>query len=315
MNSTIDILYKIENTANSGAHTAKKSVNQASFLDMLSEAEKTKNAVLTEANETRAESTMWSADYLKVQEAARSEKVSLEDMLKTKYPNIKYHVFDASSGYWRTRNDYPHYMLYQDNIDTEALENWEPSGENPFYGSIDGKFIAPKEISALGNIAPGSKAVVIHPKVQERMDKDPEYAKEIMMRIDTWFVFDAARNEAIIPGSAIGMSQCVAIGENGEIVNAQSSSQPKITYSQSSSDDSWWELRVKRQAKYFELIEEAQKKHRIQLAMQEAAARASGGGKKYLIQFIEGNDLITILGNTVAGTPTSSLLEELIGLI
>ncbi|MCI8361269.1 MAG: hypothetical protein HFE86_08055, partial [Clostridiales bacterium] len=41
------------------------------------------------------------------------EAPSLETMLKAKYPNIHYHVFDASSGYWRTRNDYPHYLLYQ----------------------------------------------------------------------------------------------------------------------------------------------------------------------------------------------------------
>ncbi|MDE7234740.1 MAG: hypothetical protein K2N29_06740, partial [Ruminiclostridium sp.] len=39
---------------------------------------------------------------------------SLEEMLRAKYPRIAYHVFDASSGYWKTRNDYPHYLLYQD---------------------------------------------------------------------------------------------------------------------------------------------------------------------------------------------------------
>ena len=48
-------------------------------------------------------------------EATEATKApSLETMLKAKYPNIHYHVFDASSGYWRTRNDYPHYLLYQD---------------------------------------------------------------------------------------------------------------------------------------------------------------------------------------------------------
>ena len=86
------------------------------------------------------------------------EAPSLETMLKAKYPNIHYHVFDASSGYWRTRNDYPHYLLYQDGDKAkETLENWQPSGANPFYGSIDGRFTAPKEIHALGNVPPGSK--------------------------------------------------------------------------------------------------------------------------------------------------------------
>ena len=144
------------------------------------------------------------------------EAPSLETMLKAKYPNIHYHVFDASSGYWRTRNDYPHYLLYQDGDKAkETLENWQPTGANPFYGSIDGRFTAPKEIHALGNVPPGSKAVVIHPKVQERMEQDPAYAQEIFAKIDTWFAFDVARNEAIMPGSTWDMSQAVAIGEIG----------------------------------------------------------------------------------------------------
>ena len=68
-----------------------------------------------------------------------TEAPSLETMLKAKYPNIHYHVFDASSGYWRTRNDYPHYLLYQDGDKAkETLENWQPTGANPFYGSNAG---------------------------------------------------------------------------------------------------------------------------------------------------------------------------------
>ena len=56
-----------------------------------------------------------------IDNASSVQETTLEGMLKAKYPNLKYHVFDASSSYWRTRNDYPHYLLYQDDIDTEAL--------------------------------------------------------------------------------------------------------------------------------------------------------------------------------------------------
>ena len=188
------------------------------------------------------------------------EAPSLETMLKAKYPNIHYHVFDASSGYWRTRNDYPHYLLYQDGDKAkETLENWQPTGANPFYGSIDGRFTAPKEIHALGNVPPGSKAVVIHPKVQERMEQDPAYAQEIFAKIDTWFAFDVARNEAIMPGSTWDMSQAVAIGEDGNICNACSSSAGgEITCSKSGSDDeeSWWDLRMARHAGFMKLAVE-----------------------------------------------------------
>ena len=244
-------------------------------------------------------------------QAAETEAVeapSLETMLKAKYPNIHYHVFDASSGYWRTRNDYPHYLLYQDGDKTkETLENWQPTGANPFYGSIDGRFTAPKEIHALGNVPPGSKAVVIHPKVQERMEQDPAYAQEIFAKIDTWFAFDVARNEAIMPGSTWDMSQAVAIGEDGNICNACSSSAGgEITYSKSGSDDeeSWWDLRMARHAEFMKLAVEKQIERHIQASQLAASAAA----KSQLASMLTGGNLREIFGSEIAGIPTETVL-------
>ena len=244
-------------------------------------------------------------------QAAGTEAVeapSLETMLKAKYPNIHYHVFDASSGYWRTRNDYPHYLLYQDGDKAkETLENWQPSGANPFYGSIDGRFTAPKEIHALGNVPPWSKAVVIHPKVQERMEQDPAYAQEIFAKIDTWFAFDVARNEAIMPGSTWDMSQAVAIGEDGNICNACSSSAGgEITYSKSGSDDeeSWWDLRMARHAEFMKLAAEKQ----IERHMQASQLAASAAAKSQLAAMLTGGNLREIFGSEIAGIPTETVL-------
>ena len=243
-------------------------------------------------------------------QAAGTEAVeapSLETMLKAKYPNIHYHVFDASSGYWRTRNDYPHYLLYQDGDKAkETLENWQPTGANPFYGSIDGRFTAPKEIHALGNVPPGSKAVVIHPKVQERMEQDPAYAQEIFAKIDTWFAFDVARNEAIMPGSTWDMSQAVAIGEDGNICNACSSSPGRITYSKSGSDDeeSWWDLRMARHAEFMKLAVGKQ----IQRHIQADQLAASAAAKSQLAAMLMGGNLREIFGSEIAGIPTETVL-------
>ena len=244
-----------------------------------------------------------------VQAAEREavEAPSLETMLKAKYPNIHYHVFDASSGYWRTRNDYPHYLLYQDGDKAkETLENWQPTGANPFYGSIDGRFTAPKEIHALGNVPPGSKAVVIHPKVQERMETDSAYAQEIFAKIDTWFAFDVARNEAIMPGCTAGMSQAVAIGEDGNICNACSSSPGRITYSKSGSDDeeSWWDLRMARHAEFMKLAVEKQ----IQRRMQASDLLSASAAKSQLAAMLTGGNLREIFGSEIAGIPTETVL-------
>ena len=222
--------------------------------------------------------------------------------------NIHYHVFDASSGYWRTRNDYPHYLLYQDGDKAkETLENWQPEGANPFYGSIDGRFTAPKEIHALSNVPPGSKAVVIHPKVQERMEQDPAYAQEIFAKIDAWFAFDVARNEAIMPGCTAGMSQAVAIGEDGNICNAcSSSSGGEITYSKSGSDDeeSWWDLRMARHAEFMKLAVEKQ----IQRHMQASALLSASAAKAQLADMLKNGNLLQIFGDEIAGIPTGTVL-------
>ena len=243
-----------------------------------------------------------------VEATEATEAPSLETMLKAKYPNIHYHVFDASSGYWRTRNDYPHYLLYQDGDKAkETLENWQPTGANPFYGSIDGRFTAPKEIHALGNVPPGSKAVVIHPKVQERMEQAPAYAQEIFAKIDTWFAFDVARNEAIMPGSTWDMSQAVAIGEDGNICNACSSSAGgEITYSKSGSDDgeSWWDLRMARHAEFMKLAVEKQ----IQRHIQASELAASAAAKSQLAAMLTGGNLREIFGSEIAGIPTETVL-------
>jgi len=249
-----------------------------------------------------------SADEVQAERVEATEAPSLETMLKAKYPNLHYHVFDASSGYWKTRNDYPHYLLYQDG-DTakETLENWQPTGANPFYGSIDGTFTAPKEIHALSSVPPGSKAVVIHPKVQERMEQDTAYAQEIYAKIDTWFAFDVVRNEAIMPGSTWDMSQAVAIGEDGNICNACSSSGGgAITYSKSGSnkEESWWDLRMARHAEWMKLIAEEQ----IQRHLQASDLLAFDAAKSRLATMMNGGNLQAIFGDEIAGVPTEIVL-------
>ena len=289
------------------------------FLDMAAQAGRFKTDTLTAGlsgitgTEALPASLMTalsalSAGQVQTEGVAAAEAPSLEEMLKAKYPNIHYHVFDASSGWWKTRNDYPHYLLYQNGDRAkETLENWQPTGSNPFYGSVDGQFIAPKEIKALGSVPPGSKAVVIHPAVQARMEQDPAYAREIFAKIDAWFAFDVARNEAHMPGCTLGMSQAVAIGEDGNICNACSSSGGGITYSQSGSSGdewSWWDLRMARHAEWMKLLVEKQLQRNIQASDLLSAAAA----KARLADMLDNGNLRSIFGDTISGVPTETVL-------
>ena len=149
--------------------------------------------------------------------------------------------------------------------------------------------------------------MVIHPKVQERMEQDPAYAQEIFAKIDTWFAFDVARNEAIMPGSTWDMSQAVAIGEDGNICNACSSSAGgEITYSKSGSDDeeSWWDLRMARHAEFMKLAVEKQIERHIQASQLAASAAA----KSQLASMLTGGNLREIFGSEIAGIPTETVL-------
>lgn len=295
--------------------TKQTGTQSNSFLDMAAQASGSKpNSLATAIGGMTSVAAMPASlmmDLASVRSGGQAEGAeaveapSLEDMLRVKYPNIHYHVFGASSSHWRTRNDYPHYLLYQDGDEAkETLENWQPTGDNPFYGSIDGRFTAPKEIHALSNVPPGSKAVVIHPKVQERMERDPAYAQEIYAKIDAWFTFDVARNEAIMPGSTWGMSQAVAIGEDGNICNAcSSSSGGTITQSSDEMVRAYY-LRMAKRADFMRWLAKQQRKETL-LDRDLAAAAAA---ESQLATMMNAGNLQTIFGDEIAGIPTETVL-------
>lgn len=244
-----------------------------------------------------------------VTETAQVQSASLEDMLRAKYPGLIYHVFDAGSDYWRTRNDYPHYLIYQQNADTNYLENWTPDGPNPEYP-------ASAAIRALSRIPAGQTAVIIHPAVQKQMEEDPEYARVIMDRIEAWFRFDMLRNEAMMPGITARSSRCVAIGEDGSIVNAQSFSHPEITFSKSDSAFvDWWQVRIERNRYFRELSEkkrkeEEWKEYGRQMYRQHSDwITASARAKAMLEEMLESDWLSDVLGDTVADVPSQNLFD------
>ncbi len=315
MNSIVQPGYQTRTCGNfvKSSKTTQPGAQNSRFLDMAIQASE-KKAVwpaalqnsLTGTTFTPINLTVHSAREFQTTSAESTEAPSLETMLKAKYPNLVYHVFDASGDYWKTRNDYPHYLLYQSGDKAaKTLENWQPEGANPFYGSVDGRFIAPKEIHALSNVPPGSKAVVIHPTVQKRMEQDPKYASEIFTRIDTWFAFDVARNEAILPGCTVGMSQAVAIGEDGNICNAVSSSSGgEFTYSSDEMVRAYY-LRMAKRADFMRWLTKKQRSDSIRDSVQEADLAEA---KSRLAKMMEDERLQEILGEKIAGIPTETVL-------
>lgn len=260
-----------------------------------------------------------SVDAARTEETTGTEKVSVESMLKAKYPNLVYNVGDATSSDWRTRNDYPFEALFQEGEkSTELIENWKPTGANP------------KNQRHLA-IPPNSKAVMIHPKAQERMENDPEFAKEVMERIESWWAYDIARNEAISPGCTTGMSQAIAIGEDGEIANvlAGGGSDTMRSNKQKNNNDEdeydWWTERMARHALYMQFWLEG--KSDINLSsfsfmgggsfgssgfssMNSMLAMQSGQSAEREIHSMLQNGLKEKLGDTICGMSTDEVIQQ-----
>jgi hypothetical protein len=260
-----------------------------------------------------------SVDAARTEDVAGTEKVSVESMLKAKYPNLVYNVGDATSSDWRTRNDYPFEALFKEGEkSTELIENWKPTGGNP------------KNQRHLA-IPPNSKAVMIHPKAQERMENDPEFAKEVMERIESWWAYDIARNEAISPGCTVGMSQAIAIGEDGEIANvlAGGGSDTMRSNMQKTNNEEdeydWWMERMARHALYMQLWLEG--KSDINLSsfsfmgggsfgssgfgsINSMLSMQSGQSVEREIHSMLQNGLREKLGDTICGMPTDEVIEQ-----
>ncbi|MBQ8413376.1 MAG: hypothetical protein IJX12_07225, partial [Lachnospiraceae bacterium] len=199
-----------------------------------------------------------------------------------------------------TRNDYPFEALFKEGEkSTELIENWKPTG------------VGPKNQRHLA-IPPNSKAVMIHPKAQERMENDPEFAKEVMERIESWWAYDIARNEAILPGCTIGMSQAIAIGEDGEIANvlAGGGSDTMRSNKQKTGNEEdeydWWMERMARHALYMQIWLEG----KSDISMNNIHAMQSGQSAEREIYSMLQNGLREKLGDTICGMPTDEVIQQ-----
>lgn len=96
----------------------------------------------------------------------------------------QYHVVthvgnaEISPANWQ-RNDFPFWKYYQKDTSADALNDWRPAGANPPQTRGD----LQRNYSSIG---PGRIAVLIPESLQEKMDADPAYARQIMAKLQEW---------------------------------------------------------------------------------------------------------------------------------
>lgn len=171
---------------------------------------------LISKNNTNHSSKAATSNFKNILDSAeqKAEKTSpfirAKQNLQDTYPDLKYHVLDTSQFTYWDRKDFPDSKLFEDTMDVEALKSWRP--KTPTATGYE-----PWVQRDLEKIRKGVHVVFIHPAVQEKMDNDPEYAKQIVDKIEKYFENDVRINKAIDPESIKSMSQAVSITKDGEI--------------------------------------------------------------------------------------------------
>ena len=187
------------------------------------------------------------AELAATKAAEKTEGVSFEEMLKSKYPGAYYNVMDTSKidGSLWGRNDYPWDKYFSNNADDSVL-NWKPSGAEP---DMQSPAVRAKMNAMLGKIA-----VVIPPELEEKMKNNTELAQKVMERVDSFLLSNST------PGENEGF--LMTFDENGEINHACVVGELKFTVSSSE----FVEARRAREAKHAEyerLAEEAALKRKM----------------------------------------------------
>ena len=138
------------------------------------------------------------------------------EILQNKYPDVVYHVGDIAmfdkNNLIPYRQDFPVSKLFEKDADLEKLASWRPKINSNTPTGFEDYIQADR-----ARIPKGTRAVMIHPDVKERMEKDIQYANDILRKVDDFFQREIMINEQLVPGCTLGMNQFAAIDADGKI--------------------------------------------------------------------------------------------------
>lgn len=131
------------------------------------------------------------------------------------------HVGNAniSSSNWQ-RNDFPFWKYFRKDTSADALNDWKPVGANPPQTRGD----LQRNYSSIG---PGRIAVLVPESLQQKMDADPAYARQIIAKLqewkedyDRWDNTVAASYGYNVSEHQAGKSYVFDLDENGDVRSA-----------------------------------------------------------------------------------------------
>jgi hypothetical protein len=174
---------------------------------------------------------------------------------------------DISPSNWQ-RNDFPFWKYFRPDTSADALNDWRPTGPNPpqTRGDLQRNY---------GSIGPGRIAVLVPESLQQKMDADPAYARQIMAKLQEWKAdYDrwdntvAASYGMDVAEHQVSKSYVFDLDENGDVRNCTvTSSGGRLTGPTKeeqelfeAEQDRKYQLRVK----YIRIMEEGADRRRLQ---------------------------------------------------
>ncbi len=219
----------------------------------------------------------------KAGEAADVPEISFKDMWQKKFPGAAYNIMDTSKidGSLWGRNDYPWDKYFSNNADDSVL-SWKPAGAEP---PMSDPRVQAKIKSTLGK-----KAIVVPPALEEKMKTDPQLARKVMAKVES---FIAGQEAAVIhrPGYFQNPNHgyLIALDEEGEIAHACVTSE---SWSVSSSE--FADARRAREAKHAEYERLAEK-----IALKREMLTRETGESYYQASIIPKTVSVAAYGNSI----------------
>ena len=171
------------------------------------------------------------------------------------------HVGNAniSSANWQ-RNDFPFWKYFDPDTSADALNDWRPEGANPPQSSPG----LQRNYSRVGS---RQIAILIPESLQQKMDADPAYARQIIAKLqewkedyDRWDNTVAASYGRNVAEAQAEKSYVFDLDENGDVRNCTVTSPGRLTGPMREEMERFraeQEKKRKRHVKYIQILEES----------------------------------------------------------
>ncbi len=202
---------------------------------------------------------------------------------------------EVSSANWQ-RNDFLFWKYFDKNATADCLNDWKASGSNPPQTRAD----IQRGVSSIG---PGKMALLIPDGLQEKMDADEDFARQVMAKVQKWKEDYDRRDNALAASYGYNVaayqaekSYCLQLDENGDVVNATvCGGGGRITRSSDEMVKAYYRRREK-QAEYEQIAEENAIKRKLQEQEADRAYYQKRFGKETVLAAYQANFLSSDTG-------------------